>query len=68
MGKYVQENEYSSEDDEEVYPKCYSCQKKSVSINNLKECIYCEIYNDELLPRIQDLPLSELKNIKIIFF
>lgn len=65
MSEYEYEYE-SEESSEEELPICKSCYKPSTSINYLdKICVHCEmIKDDELVPRLSDLPLYELENVE----
>lgn len=56
---------YLSSDSEEEYEinNCSLCNNESNYVNNWNQCVECEIKHDEILPRINELPLYEINNI-----
>lgn len=63
--RYYETYEESSDEDTGPLPICFSCQKESLSLNLIRQCVPCEINQDEQeLTRVSDLPLCELENIE----
>jgi len=58
--QFYQQYDDNVQESEIVYPVCLFCQKESVSLNTINECVQCEMARDRLDLRLSELSLNQV--------